>query len=118
MHEFGIAQSIVDAVRVESSRLQPGNRVTKVGLRIGDLSGVDVEALRFSFEAIVSGGELDPLGLDVEQLPHRRTCRICANTFEVDISDFDASCPGCGDSNTEFVSGDELDIVYLEVDDG
>jgi hydrogenase nickel incorporation protein HypA/HybF len=117
MHEFGIAQSIVEAVMVESSRLKLGNRVTKVGLKIGDLSGVDVEALRFSFEAIVSGGELSSLGLDVEQLPHRRSCRGCEKEFEVDVNDFDASCPGCGDVHSEFLSGDELEIAYLEVDD-
>jgi len=117
MHEFGIAQSIFDTVKVESSRLRPGNRVIKVGVRVGHLAGVDVEALKFSFEAIVSGDELAPLGLEVEQLPHKRICRSCDTAFEVNMTDFDASCPRCGNLHTEFVSGDELEIAYLEVEE-
>jgi hydrogenase nickel incorporation protein HypA/HybF len=117
MHEFGIAQGIVEAVRVEASRLQPGNRITKIGVRIGDLAGVDVDALTFSFAAIVSGSDWDAVHLDVERLPHTRTCRSCASRFDVDVSSFDASCPGCGDKHTDFAGGDELEIAYLEVED-
>ena len=48
MHELSIANAILDAVRKERERLN-GARVIKVGVRIGELAGVDPEALSFGF---------------------------------------------------------------------
>ncbi len=53
MHELSIADSILGAVRTEAAR-RPGARVAKVGLRLGELSGVDRESLSFCFEALVA----------------------------------------------------------------
>ena len=42
MHEMGIANSILDAVRTEAGRY-PGTRPTKVGVRLGELAAIDPE---------------------------------------------------------------------------
>ena len=65
MHEMSIADSILDAVRSESSR-HSGVHVTKVGLLLGELAGVDRESLSFCFDALVQGTELEPLELDID----------------------------------------------------
>ena len=65
MHEMGIASSILDAVRKEAA-LRPGMRVAKVGVRLGELGGVDTESLRFCFDALVLETELEPLELAIE----------------------------------------------------
>ena len=54
MHELGIANSLLEAVRTEAAR-HPGAVVRKVGVTVGELAGVDPEALAFGFEAIVNG---------------------------------------------------------------
>jgi hypothetical protein len=58
MHEMGIASSILEAVSKEA-RLYPGQRPAKVGVRIGEYAGVDTESLRFCFETLADGLELD-----------------------------------------------------------
>ena len=58
MHEMGIASSIMEAAWTES-RLYPGHRAAKVGVVIGEYAGVDTESLRFCFETLASGLELD-----------------------------------------------------------
>ncbi len=58
MHEMGIASSIMEAAWTES-RLYPGNRPAKVGVVIGEFAGVDSESLRFCFETLAGGLELD-----------------------------------------------------------
>jgi Zn finger protein HypA/HybF involved in hydrogenase expression len=58
MHEMGIASSILEAAWKES-RLYPGNRPAKVGVVIGEFAGVDTESLRFCFETLADGLELD-----------------------------------------------------------
>ncbi len=65
MHEVGIAMSILDAVKKEAALHQPG-RPVKVGLRVGEMSGVDPDSLAFSFQAVVAGSGLEPLELDIQ----------------------------------------------------
>lgn len=65
MHELGIAHSILEAVRKEAV-LRPGMRVAKVGIRLGEMGGVDTESLRFCFDALVMQTELEPLELELE----------------------------------------------------
>jgi hydrogenase nickel incorporation protein HypA/HybF len=57
MHELGIAHSVLEAVRRESSKY-PGSKATRVGLRIGPMAGVDRASLSFCFEAVGEGLEL------------------------------------------------------------
>ena len=68
MHEMGIADSILNAVRRELV-MYPSQRATKVGVRIGEFAGVDTESLRFCFEVLANNSELAPLELDIEWRP-------------------------------------------------
>ncbi|HVX66402.1 MAG TPA: hydrogenase maturation nickel metallochaperone HypA [Bryobacteraceae bacterium] len=65
MHELGIANSVIEAVRKEAER-RPGARVTRVGMCIGECAGVDRESLTFCFEALVKDTELASAVLDIE----------------------------------------------------
>jgi hydrogenase nickel incorporation protein HypA/HybF len=62
---MSIASSVLEAVQAEAA-LHGGGRVTRVGLRIGALSGVEPESLRFCLEALVKDTDMDPLSLDIE----------------------------------------------------
>jgi hydrogenase nickel incorporation protein HypA/HybF len=114
MHEFGIANSILDAVRAES-RLRSDVMVRKVGLRLGEAAGVDPDSLGFCFDALVQGTDLDPLTLEIEMAPLRHECPRCRREFPV--NDFDFSCPTCGDARTVRKGGFELDLAYMEVEE-
>ena len=114
MHELGIADSILNVVRDEA-RDRPGERLVKVGVRLGRLAGVDPDALAFSFEALVSDSDLEPLALDIEMADLTRSCPKCGHRYPVDGLDVD--CPKCGEQETKFVGGDELEIAYLEVEE-
>jgi hydrogenase nickel incorporation protein HypA/HybF len=68
MHELGIADSILGAVKTEAARY-PGSRVLKVGLRIGEWAGVDAESLRFCFDALKKDTDLAAAELDIDFRP-------------------------------------------------
>jgi len=114
MHEMGIANSILEGVAAELRR-RPGCRAVKVGVRIGELAGVDPDALSFAFEALTLDTELAGLALDVEYVAPRSHCRECGREFEV--RNFELSCPACGSFNADRISGDELQFTYLEIED-
>jgi hydrogenase nickel incorporation protein HypA/HybF len=65
MHEMGIAASVLEAVQKELV-LYPGRRAMKVGLRIGELAGVDAESVRFCFDVMVKDSEFGGLELAIE----------------------------------------------------
>jgi hydrogenase nickel incorporation protein HypA/HybF len=113
MHELSIAESILEAVRKELTS-RPGARPICVGLRIGELAAVDVDSLKFCFEAVLKGTDWESLQLDARVCPQQRICKDCGIEFAV--VDYNATCPACAGSNTRVTSGDELDFDYLEVE--
>ena len=114
MHELGIASSILESVEKEALR-HPGANITKVGVKVGELSGVDVDALQFGFECIVKDTKWERLTLEVESISRVQRCPKCDTEFR--MADFDPQCPTCGEFSTRCISGDELNIAYMEVDE-
>ncbi len=68
MHEMGIAESVLDIVRqyVPEAR---GPLVRRVTVRVGEHAGVQVDSLRFCFEAIVAGTVYEAAWLAIERVP-------------------------------------------------
>ena len=114
MHEMGIANAVIQAVRAEAT-LHPEARFLKVGLRVGELAGVDPDSLSFCFEALLRGTELEPLRLEIEPSPRRHLCPRCQRAFIV--LDYETACPECGEAKTRCIAGDELELAYLEVEE-
>lgn len=114
MHELGIANSVLDAVRTEAER-HPGAIPVKVAVKIGELAGVDPGALAFSFEALTSKTKWARVVLEVQTCPRIHRCRRCGNTFRV--IDYDFACPECGGLHSECIGGDELELIYVELEE-
>ena len=114
MHELNIAAAILDRVAAEAAR-HGGARFTKVGVRVGELSGVDPEALSFGFQALVMESEWERLALEIEYCPRVQRCRQCAHEFPSPTCE--TVCPKCSAQDTVSVAGEELDIAYIEVED-
>jgi len=115
MHEMGIANSILDAVRAETRRF-PGDHISKVGVKIGELAGVDPDSMSFCFEVLVRGTDLEPLILEIEYCPRSYRCRYCGGACSAPVDDL--TCTFCGAPGLQFAAGDELNLSYLEVEDG
>jgi hydrogenase nickel incorporation protein HypA/HybF len=113
MHELGIANSILEAVEAEARR-HPGARVAKAGLRVGELAGVDADALRFCLGLLVRETPWESLAFEIEAVRQRRTCCPCGQAFVVE--GYRPECPVCGSTETKFLAGDELELAYLEVE--
>jgi len=114
MHEMGIANSVLEAVRTEMERY-PSALACKVAVRVGEMTAIDQDALRFCFEAITRDTDLESIELDIQVCPRRHRCRNCRGEFVVTEHDF--CCPRCASPDTEFAGGDELELAYLEVEE-
>ena len=55
------------------------------------------------------------LELEIETVPRKNRCNECGTVFEVhDYNEL--KCPSCDAFPTFNISGDELEIVYIEVE--
>jgi|SRR5579883_121210 hydrogenase nickel incorporation protein HypA/HybF len=114
MHEVAIAAAILEAGQAEAER-RPGSKLTGIGVRLGALSGVDSDALRFAFAALTAGTYLDALKFEIESRPRRNRCERCGHEFESSL--YNAPCPLCASENTLFVGGDDLELAWVEVEE-
>jgi hydrogenase nickel incorporation protein HypA/HybF len=111
---MSIAEAVLDAVRTEAGK-RPGERPIRAGLRIGEISGVEPDSLRFCLEIMAADSDLAPLGFDFEVSPWTRRCRRCGAQFHV--VDYNPDCSACGSSETEAAGGDEMEFSYLEFEE-
>lgn len=114
MHELSIAMSILDAAQREMA-LRKGAELRKISVRVGELAGVDPEALRFSFDAIKRETAWAGVELELDYIPRTNRCADCGAHFGVKNGEF--GCPECGSTETSFVRGDELEIASLELEE-
>jgi hydrogenase nickel incorporation protein HypA/HybF len=114
MHELGIASNIVEIVQKEIEKHRYG-RVGTVALRIGEMTDIDHESLRFGFEVITRNTQLESTLLVIESVPITITCESCARESAVERYQF--VCPSCQSRQVKLTHGTELDIAYLEIDD-
>jgi hydrogenase nickel incorporation protein HypA/HybF len=115
MHELGIATSLLQQVRTEMQR-RPNAFPCRVGVRIGEMAAIDQDALRFAFDSMTRGTDLQSLELRIESCPLRNRCQACGRDFVV--YNYESRCPQCGSLETVFAAGDELELAYLEVESG
>jgi len=112
MHELSIALSMIEQVEQQAAAQSGG--VRSIQVKIGALSGVDVEALRFAWEIARAGTPLAGSELEIEPVPLRVRCGQCGRTRTPEIQAI--ACPDCAEAEQEILAGQELELISLEVD--
>ena len=113
MHEAAIAQSVLLEVQALLEQGQISGRVEKVYLRVGRLTAVVPENLRFMFEVLTRETALEGASLEIELVPLRGGCKGCGFRFQLDEPIF--LCSRCASPEVEIESGTELLIDSVEV---
>ncbi len=113
MHEMAISESIIGILEDEGRR-QHYERVRKVRVEIGPFSGIETDALRFTFDVVTRGTLAENAVLEIVETQAQAWCLQCARTVTIHER-FDA-CPHCGSHQLQVTSGEEMRIKDLEVD--
>ena len=111
MHELSIAEAVVEI----AARHARGRRVYKVALKVGHLRQVVPSALEFAFELVATGTALEGAELAIEDVPATGNCRACGERAV--MSEFPLQCPACGGIDVAVVSGEELLVDSLELEE-
>ncbi len=112
MHEVSIAEGILSVV--ESTLVnEPDAKVSSVTVNIGELAGVESQALLFAWDSVVRGTLAEGAKLVIEQVAGEAWCMKCAKN--VPLHRHGDPCPQCGGYQLMPVKGHELKVASLEL---
>ena len=112
MHEMSLAEGVLQLIE-DAARQQEFAKVTTVWLEIGQLAGVEVEAMSFCFDAVTRGSIADGARLEIISAPGSGWCMQCSMT--VPLSEVFGACPQCGKHQVQITGGTEMRVKELEV---
>ena len=113
MHELAITENILEIVLSEAKSAQ-ANKITKINLVIGELSGTVSDCVQFYFDFLKKGNAAEDATLDFKLVPAELRCRDCLTAFN--LKDPAWVCPNCRGTNLDVVSGRECYVESIEVE--
>jgi hydrogenase nickel incorporation protein HypA/HybF len=112
MHELSVCLSLLDQVTAIAAQ-HHAERVDRILLRIGPLSGVEAALLRNAYPLAAAGSIAEGARLDIEAAPVRVHCTSCG--ADTDATPNRLLCGACGDWRTRLISGDEMLLANVEL---
>lgn len=113
MHEMSLAEGVLQIIEA-AARQQGFTRVREVRLEIGQLAGVEVEALRFCLDSVLHGSLAEGARVEVEHTPGAGWCMLCGMT--VPITALFDPCPRCGGHQITPTAGMQMRVKDLLVE--
>ena len=110
MHEATLAEGILK-IALEVAAENHAEKISEIGLKLGEMSGVEVEALTFSFEILKKNTVAEKSTLKINRVPITAQCNKCGRNFTVERYNF--FCPEC-DGILILKSGRELLVEYVD----
>ncbi len=87
-----------------------------VTLQIGQLSGVDPEALRLAFPLAARGTIAECAKLRLKKTPAVLKCHKCGRSSRAAGQTFVAVCAHCAETDVQIIAGTELLILKAELE--
>ena len=115
MHEMGVAMQIVEIAIASIPKEMPEAQVARVNLKVGRLSAIVADSLRFCFDIVIKDTPLADAELVIEEIPVRARCNECRHEWTIAQPVF--TCEQCNSGAVELLSGRELDIESIELAD-
>ena len=113
MHEMSLAEGVLQLLE-DAARREKFSRVGTVWLEIGQLSGVEPEAMAFCFDAVARGSLAEGACLEIIQVPGTGHCLACGRDTAL-TAVYDA-CQHCGAVPVQITGGTEMRVKELEVE--
>ncbi|MFW5793776.1 MAG: hydrogenase maturation nickel metallochaperone HypA [Bacteroidota bacterium] len=113
MHELSIVTSILDTIE-ENAISHNASIVHEIELEVGELSGVEFEALEFATEHAPKSELLKNVKFNIVKVKPVAKCQLCQ--FEFETSEYASVCPKCKSFKTEIIKGNELKIKSFKMD--
>ena len=113
MHEYSIVTSLLDLCE-ENAKKESAEKITKVEVKIGKLSGVEPDLLQTAFDTFKEKTICE----EAEFVMHIQDvviyCNVCKKEFTLKENEF--SCTSCKSYDIETVDGEDMYLMRLEME--
>ena len=113
MHEMGIAMQIMN-IAIQSLPPEEGIRVKSIRLRVGKLTAIVPQSLKFCMEVVTKDTPAEGVALEFDEVPVRVACDACGEETEIERPPF--QCGSCGSDKVEIIAGREMVVESIEVE--
>ncbi len=134
MHEFALAQAVVDAA-LQAAAAAGFSRITRIAVRVGELQAIEPDSFEFALKEVLPLEErcLTDTVIAIEREPARFRCRPCQRTFSLtevrpsapgevleaihfipELAHAFLCCPSCQSPDFEVIAGRGVSIEALE----
>ena len=110
MHEMSLAESILK-IALDVAADNHAKKISSVGLKLGEMAGVEVESLKFGFDILKKNTIAENAALKINRVPIIGECNKCGKSFNVAAYNF--FCPEC-DGVLILKSGRELLVEFVD----
>jgi hydrogenase nickel incorporation protein HypA/HybF len=111
VHELSVCQALISQLE-ELAHREMVQRVERVLVGVGPLSGVEPQLLQHAYPLAAAGTLAEDSELAIEDRPIRVHCPQCGKDSNASASRL--LCAHCGDWRTTLISGDELMLIQVE----
>jgi hydrogenase nickel incorporation protein HypA/HybF len=112
MHELSIVMSVVDIAQSQT-QTHKAKKVDQIELEIGSLSGIEMDAFLFAWDAAIPNTVLEKAERVIHHIPAIAKCTVCQHEYV--MKELFTACPNCGDFLSELLQGKELRVKTLTV---
>ena len=109
---MAIAEGILN-IAFDYAKQNLASKITKITLKIGEMSGIELEALNMSFDVLTKDTIAEGAELIVNRIPIIGQCNKCGKEFHIEQYNF--FCPEC-DGILILKSGRELQVESLDIE--
>lgn len=112
MHELSVTQSVLDIALAHAEKAG-ADRVVRIYLTIGALSGIVDDSVQFYFDFVAQDSIAEGAELVFDRVPAQFRCQACGATYEPEDEDW--SCPLCGETQPQVIGGQAFRVDSIEV---
>lgn len=112
MHEYSIVQSLLNSCE-ENARANDSDKVTKVVVKIGVMSGVEPDLLQSAFDTFKEGTMCESAEFIINIQPVVIKCLKCGE--ESTLAKNEYNCPKCESIELNVIDGEDMFLMSLEL---
>jgi len=113
MHEYSIVQALIESCE-EHTKANKATKVTKVVVKIGEMSGVEPQLLESAFDTFKENTvcEVAEFVMNIQKV--KVLCHQCLKESELQKQEY--ICPSCKSTDLKIIDGEEMYLMQLELE--
>lgn len=113
MHEYSIMSALIEQCEQHALANQ-ANKITRVEIKLGVMSGVEPALLQTAFDTFKLDGICKEAQLNMQLQPLVIECLDCQTSSE--LNERSIVCPACQSYRTRVLDGEDMLLMQLEME--